>query len=101
MELTIFSRSIKNDKGREFKVYSTKLTDRETGETIYHTVKFREECGTPDKCPCNIEVRKEDCNIVTSAYARADGTEGIDRILWVKAWKDGSEYVDHSTDRYF
>lgn len=101
MELTIYSKNMTTKEGRQFNTYSTHLVNRETGEEIYHKVKFRESCGAPSGCPCNIIVEKANCNISHPKYTRSDGSVGLDNVLWINDWKAGSEYVDHSTDEYF
>ena len=104
MEITVFAKERKTQNGKTFWGYLATLTNKTTGEQETIGVRFRQSCGQPDpdKCPMNIEVDKADCNISTQTYVREDtGEPGVSKSLWVMKWKEGSEYVDHSTDDYF
>ena len=106
MEITIFAKKKKSLEGKEFKVYSTKLVNKATGEETFFNVKFRESCGTPKNCPCTIEAAKEDCNISEDRYEVINDETGetmvnTTKVLWVTNWSNEQKYVDHSTDEYF
>ena len=108
-EITIYAskKSYVNEKGenKNFYVYSTRM--KKDGTDTYLNVKFKEECGNPSgsKCPMNIVIKKEDVNITEKerVYTNAEGEEKtiIDHTMWVSKWKEGSPFVDHSTDGYF
>jgi hypothetical protein len=102
MELTIFAKYRTTSEGKGFYSYLTKLRKKD-GEMYTVGVKFREICGAPkgDKCPCNIIVDKHDANLSTYKYVREDtGEEMEGKNLWITAWEEGSEYVDHSLDDF-
>ena len=104
MEITVFAKERKTQQGKTFWGYIATLTNKSTGEMETVGVRFRQSCGNPDpdKCPMNIVVEKSDCNISTTRYTREDtGEEAVSKSLWVMKWKEGSKYVDHSTDDYF
>ena len=92
MELTIFAKSKTTKEGKPFNTYFAKMTKKD-GTELTTEVKFREECGAPKKCPCNIIVDKKDANLAekTISYEK-DGVEkeAIQRRLWVSAWKEGA-----------
>lgn len=103
MQITIFAKNRTSKDGKKFQTYFGKLTKKD-GEEITTQVKFKEECGTPKVFPCNIVVDKTDCNFVEKGvkYTDKEGNEkdAIDRTLWVSAWAEGEEYVDHSMDSF-
>ena len=100
MELTIFAKKKKAKSGKEFYTYLTTLTRKDGTEDMLE-VKFREECGAPKNCPCNIAVEKSDINISKKNITREDTGELIEvRKLWVSAWSEGSPYEDKSLDDY-
>ena len=104
MEITVFAKERKTADGKTFWGYITTLTNQKTGEPETMGVRFRQSAGQPDpsKCPMNIEIEKENCNISTQKYFREDtGEEATSKSLWVMKWEEGSKYVDHSTDEYF
>lgn len=102
MKLAIFAKKRTSQDGRKFVSYLTTLTDRETGESITASVKFREDCGSPDagSCPSIIEVPKGQCNINAKRYTNSQGEEGIGYTLWISEWKYLGAYEDHSMDRF-
>lgn len=101
MELTIFAKNRTSAEGKAFVTYLTTLT-KKTGEEMTVSVKFREDCGSPkkEKCPCNIIVEKEDCNLAKRNYTDKDGNPALSYTLWISKYSDGSEYVDHSLDDF-
>ena len=104
MEITIFAKERKNKDGKTFWGYLTRIINKKTGEVETLGVRFRQSCGSPDpnKCPMNIKVEKKDVNIAENTYTREDtGETAISKCMWVNNWKEGSEYIDHSTDDYF
>lgn len=110
MELTIYAskKSYEKDgQNKNFYVYSTKIENKKTGEEEFFNVKFKEECGSPagSKCPMNILIEKQDVNIVEKerSYTDKNGEEKTitEKTIWVSAWKEGTPFVDHSTDDYF
>lgn len=104
MEITVFAKERKTSTGKTFWGYLTRLTNKKTGEIETIGVRFRQSCGQPDpdKCPMNVVVEKGNCNISEQSYEREDtGETAISKALWITSWKEGSKYVDHSTDDYF
>lgn len=102
MELTVFSKKKSTKEGKPFLTYFAKMTKKD-GTELTTEVKFREECGAPKECPCNIIVEKQDANLVEKPITyEKDGEEkdAIQRRLWVSAWVDGEPYVDHSLDDF-
>lgn len=106
MEKTIFAKKRSTKDGtRAFNSYFTRLVDTTTGEELTVQVKFREECGEPKNCPCNILIDKKDVNLVIKDKTYTDEKtqeekQTTERTLWVSAWKEGSPYVDHSMDNF-
>jgi hypothetical protein len=106
MEKTIFAKKRSTKDGtRTFNSYFTKLVDTTTGEELTVQVKFREECGEPKNCPCNIIIDKKDVNLSIKDKTYTDEKtqeekQTTERTLWVSAWKEGSPYVDHSMDNF-
>lgn len=100
MVITVFAKTVTSKNGNQFLRYITKLVDK-TGEEHTMSVKFRKSATTPEKCPCNIVVRKEDCNITKKKYHKNETGEVFEsEELWVSKWTPGEEYVDHSTDNF-
>lgn len=104
MEITVFAKKRTATDGRTFNSYFGKLT-KKTGEVITAQIKFRDECGAPSKCPCNIIVNHSDCNYSEKQKTYTDATtqeqkETTERVLWVSGWSDGAEYVDTSMDEF-
>ena len=101
MELTIFAKKRTTADGKSFVYYLTRL-NRKDGEQDTVQVRFKEDCGAPklEECPTNIEVKKEDVNLVKKDFVKADGSTGVSRTMWVANWKQGKPYVDHSLDDY-
>ena len=99
MEITIFAKTRTALDGRKFTSYISRLPLKAGGERTV-TVKFREDCGAPKSCPCNIIVDRENANVVSYEYTDADGEIKTGYTMWISEWIQGSEYVDHSLDEY-
>lgn len=102
MEITIFSKRRHTKEGKAFYSYLSTLHKKDGTDQIV-SVRFREECGSPDgnKCPMNIKFDKDNANISTRTFTREDtGEIGTSHTLWISAWEKGSEYVDHSMDEF-
>lgn len=101
MEITIFAKKRTTADNKTFTSYLTRLNKKD-GEQDTVQVRFKEDCGAPklEECPMNIVVNRDDVNLVTKDYVKADGQTGVSRTLWVAKWDKGSEYVDHSLDDY-
>lgn len=109
MELTIYARK-REANGKKFFLYSTTLKKKDgTEERV--SVKFREDCGSPDgkKCPMNIVVSHADMNLARGPRLNRDTNEYVTdnngevvifTTLWITKWKEGSKFVDHSLDDY-
>lgn len=106
MEKAIFAKKRSTKDGtRSFNSYFTKLVDTTTGEEFTVQVKFREECGEPKNCPCNIIIDKKDVNLVIKDKTYIDEKtqeekQTTERTMWVSAWKEGAPYEDHSMDNF-
>lgn len=101
-ELTIFAKKRTTADGKKFYSYLTRLT-RKNGETIVASVKFREDCGTPDgkECPMVIEVPDGCCNFNQSIYNdEASGMKLPSYTLWVSDWRALKPYIDTSMDEF-
>lgn len=103
MEITVFAKKrTTKDNTRTFYSYLSKLTRKDgTEQTV--TVKFRDECGAPkpDACPMNIIIEKDKCNMSKKDFIYDEtGEVGTSHTLWVTAWEQGAEYVDHSMDEF-
>lgn len=104
MQLTVFAKNRTANDGRPFKTYFSKLTKKD-GTQVTVQIKFREECGTPNQCPCNIVVNKNDANFTEKEKTYTDAKtqeekQTVVRILWVSKWTDGEPCVDHSMDEF-
>lgn len=120
MQITLFAQKKQTKEGRTFYRYLTTLKRKagENGETedVMMEVKFHESCGKPEgaACPLNIIVDKRMCNFNSKlekymvALEDEDGNptgekeerEATKNVLWIKAWEEGPEYVDHSMDDF-
>lgn len=101
-EITIFAKKRTTKEGKRFYNYLTTLETKD-GELVTMSVKFPDEKKpSPDNCPINIIVEKENCNISKRKYEREDtGETAFSSTLWIKDYTIGSAYVDHSTDEFF
>lgn len=100
MKLTIFSKSMKSKEDRKFKVYLTRLRNK-NGEEVSVRVAWAEGVVIPAQFPCIILVDKKDANLSTRTYKSEDGSTGTSHTLWVNAYTPTTEeYVDHSLDEY-
>ena len=103
MEITIFAKKRQTQDGRKsFFSYLTTLT-RKDGTPCTCVVKFAAPAEAPDplNCPCNIQVDKADCNMAVEDYTDSKSGEVRKSYkLWVKNYKPGSAYVDHSMDDF-
>ena len=102
MEKTIFAKKRTSREGKKFYSYLSTLVNSD-GVTIPVSVKFREECGSPNPndCPMNIIFDKANANLTTREYIREDTGELANSFtLWISKWEKGSEYVDHSLDDF-
>lgn len=101
MEITIFAKRRQTMKGQTFYSYLTTLT-RKDGTPCTCSVKFLEPAETPDpiECPMNIVVEPHDVSMSKEKYTDKDGTEKYSHKLWVRAYKQGSPYVDKSMEDF-
>lgn len=102
MTITIFAKKRTTHEGKTFYSYLSTLKKNDGSEQTV-SVKFREECGTPEPktCPCNIIVEKSDCNLSKREFVNEKTGEMAQSFtLWVSSWKPGAVYVDHSLDDY-
>lgn len=100
MEITVFAKKKQTKQGKTFFTYLTTLKKKDGTEDKME-VKFRDECGVPEKFPVNIIVNKDQCNISKKMKNREDTGEIFEvKTLWITAWSAGSEYVDTSLDEY-
>jgi len=102
MTITIFAKQKTSREGKAFYIFLSTLTNKQTGETMPVRVKFREAAGTPDPhmCPRVITFEKKNANMVREHYVNDDGEARQTATLWVSAWSDAGEYVDHSLDEF-
>lgn len=106
LELTIFAKKQQSSDGKIFYRYLTTLPNEEMV-----AVRFREEAGNPKDCPCNIIIKKGDCNLAPRKYKvevvnkeTGEVTEEIreSKVLWVSNWeKSTNVYEDTSMDEFF
>ena len=110
MKINIFGKSIEF-QGKKFAAYTARLTNKNTGEEITVTVKFRQDCGGPDlkACPCIIEFPKQAANLAIKDLKDPDGMplvneatgeEKKSKTLWISDWKMVGPYIDHSLDDF-
>lgn len=103
MKIGVFAKKAKSSDGRTFIRYLGKLR-KKTGEELTVTVKFREECGSPNpaSCPCYVSVQKKDANLARRTYTDPrTGETGESFTLWVNAWELLPEqFSDTSLDEF-
>ena len=100
VQLTIFAKKRNTKEGREFTSYLTRLT-RKDGTVQTMSVKFKDVEGPGlEECPMNIQIEREDMNVSKKDYLNDDGETLINYTLWVKAWKEGSPWIDASLDEF-
>lgn len=101
MEITLFAKRRTSKEGKVFFQYLTTLVKKD-GNTETMRVCFRNvDAPKPETCPRNVVVNHDDCNIATRSFTDAStGEKKTAKTLWVAAWENGSEYVDHSLDEY-
>ena len=104
MRATIFSKKMQTKEGRNYNRYITKLT-KVDGSVVTMAVKFREECGEPKNCPCNIVFDKANANFSEKVQTYIDKETGeekeaVSKVLWINAWTEGEPYVDTSMDEF-
>ena len=103
MEITIFAKKRQTRDGeKSFYSYLTTLVKKD-GSPCTCAVKFAQPAKNPDPldCPMNIEIEKADVNMVIEPYTNEKTGEVKDSYrLWVKAYKPGHPYVDHSMDDF-
>lgn len=103
MQISIFAKKTKTKDGKTFYRYLTTLTNKNTGEAITASVRFREDAGNPDprKCPMNIRFEKRTANLATREYKdEASGEPRTAFTLWVTTWEQGDAYIDTSLDDF-
>lgn len=101
MKLNIFGKQRTTKDGKAFTSFLTTMR-KVTGEEITCKVKFKKDCGTPEKLglPRTIDVEKVDCNFTQKVVETPDGGEVLSKTLWISKWSDAGEYVDHSMDEF-
>lgn len=102
MEITIYAKKRSTTEGKTFYSYLSRLP-RKDGTELTVSVKFRDEAGNPkpEKCPMNIQFNKRDANLAKHEFVREDTGEcGMSYTLWISAWEQGTEFVDHSLDEF-
>lgn len=103
MEITIFAKHRTTKEGKPFTSYLTTL-EKKSGEKLTCQVRFVAPCTAPapESCPRNVVIEKDDCNLATRQYTDVNtGDIKYSSTLWIKAWTDGTPYVDTSMDEYF
>lgn len=118
MQFAIFAQKKVTKEGKQFYRYLTtlkrKVEGQEQPEEVVMEVKFTEAAGKPDGslCPMNIVVDKRMATFssrqekYTVKVEDEDGNKhdeervATKNLLWVKAWEEGEEYVDHSMDDF-
>ena len=103
MEITIFAKKRQTRDGKKyFFSYLTTLKKKD-GSPCTCAVKFASPAENPDPllCPMNIVIEKNDVNMVIEPYTNERTDEVKDSYrLWIKNYKPGSPYVDHSMDDF-
>ena len=99
MQITLYSKKVKAESGKQFNIYLSRLPLK-TGDEMSARVMFEEGCPAPkpDACPMNIIVDKSDAHLQSKRYTDKAGIEQISQTLWVSAWTEGEPYEDHSMD---
>lgn len=101
MQLTIFAKTKKTAEGRTFRIYLSRLINKNSGEELPVRVQFREGIPVPSLYPINIIVEKKDANLSTKKFTDDEGKEHVTHTLWVNSYQTSPEpFVDHSLDDY-
>lgn len=104
IKTAVFASKKRSKEGREFIVYTGRLTKKTDGSEMTVRIKFREDCGAPkpDVCPCIIQFDKTGANLSSKEYIdEATGEYRTAYTLWVNAWSMTDEqYIDHSLDDF-
>lgn len=101
-EITIFAKKRTTIDGKKFYTYLTRLNKKD-GSEVVASVKFREECGSPEPktCPCFINIPDGGCNYSVRPYIdEASGMELMSSTLWVNEWEPGRSYIDTSMEDF-
>ena len=103
MKITVFAKARQTKDGKPFTSYVSKLKQKDGGEMTV-TVKFRQECGAPnrDECPMYINIEKQNANLNRSEVVNEETGEVYERReLWVSKWeRDPEIYRDTSLDDF-
>lgn len=102
MNISVFAKNRETKDGKKFTSYISKLLKKD-GSELTVSVKFREECGAPEKakCPCVISVDKNKANLSKRETVDTSTGEIVTFFtLWVNNWKYVGEYIDHSLDDF-
>ena len=101
MFLTIFAKKRTSNENKSFYTYLTQLKKKNCNESVTVQVKFPDDFKpNPLECPMNIEVEREDINVSKKDYLNDDGETLVSYTLWVKAWSEGSPWIDASLDEF-
>lgn len=101
MEITIFSKRRTSKDGKTFFQYLTTLTRKDNTTEVLRVCFRNVDAPKPETCPRNIIVERDNSNIATRHYTdNSTGEMKTSRTLWVSAWEQGTEYIDHSLDDY-
>lgn len=102
MEIAIFAKKRTNKEGRVFYNFLSTLK-RKDGTEQPVTVKFGGDAKEPkpEDCPMNIVFRREDANAAKRTYTdEQTGELKTAYTLWLKAYRIGEPYIDHSLDEF-
>lgn len=101
MKLTVFAKSMKSGEGKAFKLYLSRLMNKNTGEEISVRLNLRDDLPRLPECPVIIEVEKKDANLAKRVLTDENGETRTYYTLWVNKYKvSDEEFVDHSLDDY-
>lgn len=106
MQLTIFSKPRTTREGKRFNSYLSRIENKRTAESKTVAVQFTTGCDAPASCPCNIIVEKADVSLSEKIFlfhnpVTGEDEERLSSKLYIRKWRPGEEYIDHSMDDYF
>lgn len=96
LTLNVFKKERATKEGRKFTAYITRITNKETGETVSAGLKFEENVDVPKEFPVRIDVING--SVSTRKFVdEKTNEEKIGYTVWVRDWKKSDEdYVDNS-----
>lgn len=100
LTLNVFKKVRTTKEGKAFPAYITRITNKETGETVASSLKFEEDVDVPKEFPIRIDVISG--SVSTRKFTdEKTNEEKVGYTVWVREWKKSDEeYVDESLNEW-